>query len=97
MKTPYQHLEKHKRKVWHKLEKLDKRMRKHGEEVKYMNITEIVVRGLGLLLLIVGVIALISMLFPLFGLSVVWWVALIAGLIFIAVGLVLIRGGNITL
>ena len=77
--------------------KLYKQMRKHGRDVKNMNITELVVKGLGLLLVIVGVIALISMLFPLFGIAVVWWVALIAGLIFIAVGLVLIRGGNITL
>jgi len=64
-----------------------------------MSITEIIIKIVGIILVVVGVGLLLSVV----GLNILgagidpWWLSLILGVIFIALGLLLVRGGNISL
>lgn len=70
---------------------------KNGD--KKMSLIETLIKILGIILIIAGIGMFLSIVgLSFFGTGISpWWLAMIIGFIFIAIGLALVRGGNISL
>jgi len=63
-----------------------------------MSISEWIIRVLGVCLAIVGVLLILSIVVPAIGIGgpFPWWGDFLMGLLLVAIGVVLVRGGHVT-
>jgi hypothetical protein len=62
-----------------------------------MSLSEIIVKIIGIVLAIVGLLLLLSLVGLGFGVTLSpWWLCLLAGVVFMGAGIYIIRGGNFT-